>query len=312
MLGFNDGNSQGYINLANTASDTYNLIGTDAEERAHLTTSNEYIAESANISAQAGWKVSNFIHGDSVNSNGSSQESWNNNYANNTILQHNANIAAKVPEGNRDYNAYTPDATMVLCKNPVGCAAGVAIDVGELVVLGAKLATVGIGAKEASDIIKDNNKEGFDSTENNGSILSTPENHEDSVNILSTPINEDNSGNILSTPVSDNDLYQDQGFGVGSDVTDTSVLYNKDHEYVPAPKDLQAFPDAQRSKPKTFNSAGKKRIRWKDNSGDIYEWDSQHGAIEKYNKTGKKHLGEFDPITGKQTKPSDPTRKIEP
>ena len=36
VLGFNDSNSQGYINLANTASDTYNLIGTDAEERAHL------------------------------------------------------------------------------------------------------------------------------------------------------------------------------------------------------------------------------------------------------------------------------------
>ena len=104
VLGFNDSNSQGYINLANTASDTYNLIGTDAEERAHLVTSNENIAESANNSAQLGWKISNFINGDSVNSNGSSQKSWNNNHANHPVLQHNANVAASVPEQNRDYN----------------------------------------------------------------------------------------------------------------------------------------------------------------------------------------------------------------
>ncbi|WP_256989347.1 colicin E3/pyocin S6 family cytotoxin [Rhodococcus sp. 05-2254-6] len=40
----------------------------------------------------------------------------------------------------------------------------------------------------------------------------------------------------------------------------------------------------------------------------MYEWDSQHGAVEKYSKNGK-HLGEFDPNTGAQTKPPDPTRK---
>ena len=104
VLGFNDSNSQGYINLANTASNTYNLIGTDAEERAHLVTSNENIAESANNSAQLGWKISNLIHGDSVNTNGLSQKSWNNNHANHPVLQHNANVAASVPEQNRDYN----------------------------------------------------------------------------------------------------------------------------------------------------------------------------------------------------------------
>ena len=105
VLGFNDSNKQGYINLGNTASDTYNLIGTDAEERTHLVTSNEYIAESANSSAQLGWKVSNFIHNDSINNNGSSQTTWNNNYSNHPVLQYNTIIASNVPEGNRDYNS---------------------------------------------------------------------------------------------------------------------------------------------------------------------------------------------------------------
>ena len=31
-----------------------------------------------------------------------------------------------------------------------------------------------------------------------------------------------------------------------------------------------------------------------------YEWDSQHGTVEKYDKKGR-HLGEFDPDTGKPT-----------
>lgn len=33
------------------------------------------------------------------------------------------------------------------------------------------------------------------------------------------------------------------------------------------------------------------RKRWKDDKGNIYEWDYQHGAVEKYNKNGT-HLGE--------------------
>lgn len=49
----------------------------------------------------------------------------------------------------------------------------------------------------------------------------------------------------------------------------------------------------------------------KDAEGNIYEWDSQHGSIEKYNKRGK-HLGEFDFKTGVQTKAADPTRRVEP
>ncbi len=73
--------------------------------------------------------------------------------------------------------------------------------------------------------------------------------------------------------------------------------------YHPAPRGgLPGFPNATRGKPLN------RRTRWTDDKGNIYEWDSQHGAVEKYSKNGK-HLGEFDPNTGAQTKPPDPTRK---
>lgn len=84
-----------------------------------------------------------------------------------------------------------------------------------------------------------------------------------------------------------------------------------DHKYYPAPLSLPAFPDAKSAPLKTaVRGGGKKRRRWKDRSGKIYEWDSQHGAIELYTKQGK-HLGEFNPETGEQTKPADPSRRVE-
>lgn len=82
--------------------------------------------------------------------------------------------------------------------------------------------------------------------------------------------------------------------------------------YHPKPENLPAFPDAIWARPKTsVQGGGKKRPRWKDKEGNIYEWDFQHGAIEKYNKRGK-HLGEFNHITGEQTKSPDNTRTVEP
>lgn len=84
-----------------------------------------------------------------------------------------------------------------------------------------------------------------------------------------------------------------------------------DHIYHPPPKGLTAFPDAVKVDFKTrVQSGGGVRRRWKDSKGRIYEWDSQHGTVEKYDKQGK-HLGEFDPMTGKQTKPANPGRKVE-
>nr|WP_198347723.1 colicin E3/pyocin S6 family cytotoxin [Nocardia terrae] len=45
--------------------------------------------------------------------------------------------------------------------------------------------------------------------------------------------------------------------------------------------------------------------------GNILEWDYQHKTVVTYNNRGK-HLGEFDPETGVQTEPADPSRKVEP
>lgn len=82
--------------------------------------------------------------------------------------------------------------------------------------------------------------------------------------------------------------------------------------YVPAPKVPPAFPELRPAKRKTpVQGGGGLRKRWVDPDGNIYEWDYQHGRVEKYNKRGK-HQGEYDAETGKQTKPADPEKKVEP
>jgi len=73
--------------------------------------------------------------------------------------------------------------------------------------------------------------------------------------------------------------------------------------YQPPPKELPGFPGATRVKPR----AG--RARWKLPNGDIAEWDSQHGEVEVYDKTGKKHKGAYDPKSGKKVKPRKKGRK---
>lgn len=100
-------------------------------------------------------------------------------------------------------------------------------------------------------------------------------------------------------------------FPVGSGVRPVYVVVSVSHKYHPKPGLLPAFPDAKWAPPKTRMKGGGLRPRWKDVAGTIYEWDFQHGAVEKYNKRGK-HLGEFDHNSGSQTKPADPTRSIEP
>ncbi|UZE23901.1 S-type pyocin domain-containing protein [Pseudomonas sp. B21-056] len=82
-----------------------------------------------------------------------------------------------------------------------------------------------------------------------------------------------------------------------------------DHQYHDAPELLPAFPDAISVKSKSsVQGGGKRRARWMDKKGRIYEWDSKSAAVEKYDKLGN-HLGEFDHITGKQTKPAKSGRK---
>jgi hypothetical protein len=82
----------------------------------------------------------------------------------------------------------------------------------------------------------------------------------------------------------------------------------------PAPETIPGVPGAERSDAKTrkhrHGTKGRRR-RWKDSDGNIYEWDSQHGTLEKYNRHGR-HLGEVDPTNGHQITPAIPTRRIEP
>ncbi|WP_271893218.1 colicin E3/pyocin S6 family cytotoxin [Candidatus Phyllobacterium onerii] len=82
---------------------------------------------------------------------------------------------------------------------------------------------------------------------------------------------------------------------------------NPDHKYYPKPKsagEITGIPGLKKAKRRG------RRERWTDESGNIFEWDYENGALEKYNNKGK-HLGEYDPKTGKKTKPAKPGRKTE-
>ncbi|MBV6825007.1 S-type pyocin domain-containing protein [Pseudomonas sp. PD9R] len=82
-----------------------------------------------------------------------------------------------------------------------------------------------------------------------------------------------------------------------------------DHKYYDDPETLPAFPDTTRVKSKaSVQGGGKKRARWLDRKGRIYEWDSKSGAVEMYDKLGN-HLGEFNHLTGERTKDAKPGRK---
>ncbi|MFM9382322.1 S-type pyocin domain-containing protein [Pseudomonas sp. UV AK001] len=83
-----------------------------------------------------------------------------------------------------------------------------------------------------------------------------------------------------------------------------------DHAYYGHPKTLPAFPDAIRVKSKSsVRGGGKRRARWVDRKGRIYEWDYKSNAVEKYDKLGTTHLGEFNHLTGEQIGPAEPDRR---
>jgi len=127
------------------------------------------------------------------------------------------------------------------------------------------------------------------------SVLTTPIETEAFPQILSTPLPERAKPQILSTP----------------DLGETGLTVFTHQSYNPPPKTLPGFPDAVWGKRKTpVSSGGGLRKRWQDKQY-IYEWDSQHGSIEKYKKSTGGHLGEFDYKTGIQTKPADQSRRIE-
>ena len=74
-------------------------------------------------------------------------------------------------------------------------------------------------------------------------------------------------------------------------------------KYIPPPKTLPGFPGAR-----VIKRRGSRK-RWLLPNGDIGEWDSQHGELEVYDKTGKKHKGAYDPKTGKKLKSGKKNRK---
>lgn len=59
-----------------------------------------------------------------------------------------------------------------------------------------------------------------------------------------------------------------------------------------------------RAKPKS------RRRRWRGQKGQIYEEDTQHGELEKYNRRGK-HKGTVDPETGEIIKSPVKGRMVE-
>ncbi len=65
--------------------------------------------------------------------------------------------------------------------------------------------------------------------------------------------------------------------------------------YIPPPKELPGFPGATR-----LGHQNGKRPAWRLPDGSLAEWDSQHGELEVYDKTGKKHKGAYNPETGEK------------
>ncbi len=90
-----------------------------------------------------------------------------------------------------------------------------------------------------------------------------------------------------------------------SNPTSTIGMYHDADSYIPPPKTLPGFPGAVKVRRKN------ERARWHLPNGDIGEWDSQHGEVEIYDKTGKKHKGAYDPETGEKKKDPKPGRKTD-
>lgn len=73
---------------------------------------------------------------------------------------------------------------------------------------------------------------------------------------------------------------------------------------------MLAFLGAQLARPKA-RKGHRARTRWVEPGGVFYEWDSMHAAVEKYDARGH-HLGEFDPVTGRQLKLRNPAYRAVP
>lgn len=134
--------------------------------------------------------------------------------------------------------------------------------------------------------------------------------------ILVNPLPDDTQITSTTIPAPDEKNFADYILILPvPDIPPIYIYLSADHKYHAAPRGtppLPAFPDAKAAKKRTpVKGGGSLRSRWKDSKGRIYEWDSQHGTVEVYDRSGRNHQGEFDPVSGEQTKPADPTRRVE-
>ena len=97
-------------------------------------------------------------------------------------------------------------------------------------------------------------------------------------------------------------------------ITENEIGLEYKNSYIPKPSNDELenddfLPDLRREKPKTpVSGGGGLRPRGKDKDGNIFEWDSQHGEMEIYDKQGK-HQGSYNPKT-KEKKPPVKNRKV--
>ncbi len=102
---------------------------------------------------------------------------------------------------------------------------------------------------------------------------------------------------------------------VGGGINGKEIGMDYKGSYIPKPKSDELandnfLPDLRKETPKTpVKGGGGLSARWTDKDGNIYEWDSQHGEMELYDKQGK-HKGAYNPKTG-ETKPPVKGRKVE-
>ena len=107
------------------------------------------------------------------------------------------------------------------------------------------------------------------------------------------------------------DKYLSNGIDI---ITENEIGLEYKNSYIPKPSNDELenddfLPDLRREKPKTpVSGGGGLRPRWKDKDGNIFEWDSQHGEMEIYDKQGK-HQGSYNPKT-KEKKPPVKNRKV--
>ena len=108
-------------------------------------------------------------------------------------------------------------------------------------------------------------------------------NHNDEPTVT-TPVGQNNVGSL---PASEDQSGQVDSGGVIAQVG----------QYKPVPDEYKTTGGLPGIKDAEYIGKQNGRFTWATKN-KVYEWDSQHGKLETYNKGNKEHLGETDPKTG--------------